>query len=60
MPLHLQPYYRGQYGTGAGLFPVAEQAWPTLVSLPLFAGMTDAEQDEVVLGVEEVLDKYRK
>jgi dTDP-4-amino-4,6-dideoxygalactose transaminase len=44
MPLHLHPYYRETYGLGPGLFPVAESAWPQLVSLPLFPGMTDAEQ----------------
>ncbi len=39
MPLHLHPYYRETYGLGPGLFPVAEAAWPRLVSLPLFPGM---------------------
>lgn len=40
MPLHLHPYYRTTYGLGPGLFPVAEAAWPRLVSLPLYPDMT--------------------
>jgi len=48
MPLHLHPYYRDTYGYPAGLFPVAEAAWPRLVSLPLFPGMTGADVEEVV------------
>lgn len=51
MPLHLHPYYRKTYGYGEGLFPVSERLWPRLVSLPLFPGMTDAEQDEVVAAI---------
>ena len=47
MPLHLHPYYRRTYGLGPGLFEVAEQIWPRLVSLPIFPGMTEPEQDEV-------------
>jgi len=54
MPLHLHPYYRKTYGTAEGLFPVAEEVWPRLVSLPIFPGMTLAEQDEVVRAITEL------
>jgi dTDP-4-amino-4,6-dideoxygalactose transaminase len=54
-PLHLHPYYRETYGYGPGLFPVAESVFPRLVSLPLFPGMTDAEQEAVVRAVRELL-----
>ncbi|MBL8953703.1 MAG: DegT/DnrJ/EryC1/StrS aminotransferase family protein [Myxococcaceae bacterium] len=54
MPLHLHPYYRETYGTGPGLFPVAEDVWPRLVSLPLFPGMTEAEQGEVIGAIAEL------
>ena len=52
MPLHLHPYYRRTYGYSEGLFPVAEDLWPRLVSLPIFPGMTDVEHDEVCQAVE--------
>lgn len=41
LPLHMQPYYREQYGLSAELFPVAAALWPRLVTLPLFPGMTE-------------------
>jgi perosamine synthetase len=41
MPLHMQPYYRETYKIAASEFPVAAGLWPRLVTLPLFAGMTD-------------------
>jgi dTDP-4-amino-4,6-dideoxygalactose transaminase len=47
MPVHLQPYYR-QLGFGPGQFPNAEAYGATAITLPLFAAMTDAEQDSVV------------
>jgi dTDP-4-amino-4,6-dideoxygalactose transaminase len=48
MPLHLHPYYRETYRLGPGLFPVAEQLWQRLVSLPLFPGMRTEEVSAVV------------
>jgi perosamine synthetase len=55
MPLHLHPYYRQTYGHGPGLFPVAESIWPRLVSLPIFPGMTEAEQGLVVGAIKQIL-----
>lgn len=52
MPLHLHPYYRRTYGYSEGLFPVAEDLWPRLVSLPIFPGMTEVEHDEVCQVIE--------
>jgi perosamine synthetase len=57
MPLHLHPYYRQTYGYGEGLFPVAEAAWPRLVSLPIYPDMTDAEIDHVVGVVRRLVEE---
>ncbi len=58
MPLHLHPYYRRTYGYGEGLHAVAEDIWPRLVSLPIFPGLTEAEQDEVVAAIAELAQKH--
>ena len=42
-PLHMQPYYRERFGLTADACPVAQAAWPRLISLPLFPGLTDDE-----------------
>lgn len=47
IPVHLQPYYRA-LGFKEGDFPEAEKYYGTTITLPLFAAMTDAEQDTVV------------
>jgi dTDP-4-amino-4,6-dideoxygalactose transaminase len=47
VPLHRQPAFAG-LGHGEGDFPVAESAAATMLSLPLFPGITEAQQDLVV------------
>lgn len=46
-PLHMQPYYRQTYGLTDAAFPVATALWPTLISLPLFPGMTRDDVEAV-------------
>ena len=54
IPVHTQPYYR-RMGFKHGDFPAAEQYYREAISLPLFYGLTDAQQDQVVAAVREVL-----
>jgi dTDP-4-amino-4,6-dideoxygalactose transaminase len=44
--LHLQPAYRG-LGYGRGDFPVAEELADTILSLPMFPELTDAQIDRI-------------
>jgi dTDP-3-amino-3,4,6-trideoxy-alpha-D-glucose transaminase len=45
-PVHLQPAYAA-YGRGPGSLPVSERLAATVLSLPLFPGLTAAEQARV-------------
>jgi UDP-4-amino-4,6-dideoxy-N-acetyl-beta-L-altrosamine transaminase len=47
IPVHLQPYYRG-LGFRQGDFPVAEAYYERAISLPLYAALTESQQDHVV------------
>jgi UDP-4-amino-4,6-dideoxy-N-acetyl-beta-L-altrosamine transaminase len=47
IPVHMQPYYR-RFGFAQGDFPEAERYYEEAISLPLFYGLTEAMQDEVV------------
>jgi dTDP-4-amino-4,6-dideoxygalactose transaminase len=53
--VHLHPYYRETFAFQPGMFPVAEGAGDTVVSLPLFPSMTDAEVDRVVRACREIV-----
>lgn len=46
-PVHLHSYYVS-LGYQAGLCPVAESAYDGLLSLPMWPGLADADQDRVV------------
>jgi perosamine synthetase len=47
-PLHLHPYYEETFGWRPLDLPVATAVWPRLVTLPLFPGMRDDEQEHVI------------
>jgi len=47
-PLHLHPFYAESLGWKPQDCPTATRLWPTLVTLPLFPGMTAQEQARVV------------
>lgn len=47
IPVHLQPYYRAM-GFVPGQFPQAEAYYAEAISIPLYYGLTDADQDRVV------------
>lgn len=51
IPLHRQPYWQERYGLRATDFPRAEAAYASLVSLPLYTAMTDADLDRVIASV---------
>jgi len=57
-PVHLHPFYAARLGTGPGLCPVAEAAYERLLTLPLFAAMSDADQDDVLRAVAKVKEAY--
>ena len=54
IPVHLQPYYR-ELGFGDGDFPVSEQYYREALTLPLYYDLTDAQQDEIIAALRDVL-----
>lgn len=47
IPVHTQPYYQ-QMGFRPGDFPESEKYYTEAISLPMFQGLTDEQQDEVI------------
>lgn len=54
IPVHTQPYYQ-QFGFQWGDFPEAEQYYREAISIPLYYGLTEADQDRVVKTLREIL-----
>jgi len=53
IPIHHQPYYRA-LGFAPGMFPGAERFYEGTLSIPMFAAMSDSEQDRVVAAIADV------
>lgn len=58
IPVHLHPYYRDRFGYAAGAYPIAEDAYARLISLPMFHGMTDEDVGDVILAMEKVVGRF--
>lgn len=56
LPVHRHPYYRERFPDLS--FPVAETAYERLLTLPLHAGMSDADLDDVVTALDKVTTAY--
>lgn len=54
LPVHLQPYYR-KLGFTPGMCPEAEAYAQQAITLPLYPGLTETEQDRVAGALREIL-----
>jgi dTDP-4-amino-4,6-dideoxygalactose transaminase len=54
IPLHVHPYYRDRYGLEPGDFPNAWSAYQRILSLPIYAGMTDDDVRDVIDAVHDI------
>ncbi len=55
VPLHRHPYWRDRYGLRSEMFPAADAAYLSMVSIPLYTAMSDADQVRVIDALREVL-----
>jgi perosamine synthetase len=58
LPVHLHSFYRERFGTAAGLCPGAEEAYESIISLPIFPAMTDGDANDVIQAVWKVITSY--
>ncbi|MBB5868325.1 dTDP-4-amino-4,6-dideoxygalactose transaminase [Allocatelliglobosispora scoriae] len=56
-PLHQFSYYRTEVASAAGEFPVADDAFTRVLSLPIFPGMSDEDIEHVATAVRAVLEQ---
>ncbi len=58
IPVHRHPYYRDRFGYRGGEYPIAEDAYERLISLPMFHSMSDEDVEDVIRAVNKVVDYY--
>ena len=55
-PIHLQPLFASRNES----FPIAEHAYERMISIPMYHGLTDQQQEKVIEAISIVLDRYSK
>lgn len=55
IPVHTQPYYQ-RMGFKTGDYPEAERYYSEAISLPMYAGLSDSQQDQVVAALTKALE----
>lgn len=55
IPVHLQPYYRKNFGYKAGDYPKAERYYKRTITLPIYPRLKSLELNYVVKAVKEAL-----
>lgn len=58
MPIHLTPYIRERMDFQPGDFPVSEDTYSRVLSLPLYAAMPDADVERVISAVTSLVSSY--
>lgn len=60
IPLHIHPYYRETYGYQPDDFPIAYEAYKRIISLPIYAKMTDDDVKRVIKSVTDIVRSNRR
>jgi perosamine synthetase len=56
-PIHLQPFYRKQFGYKPGDFPITENIAARTIALPFFNMISNEQIDYVVESLKSVMKK---
>jgi len=60
IPLHRHPFYRDTFGLDARDFPVSENIFERIISLPIYPGMSDLEVGFVIDTLVSTLKKFKR
>ena len=59
-PLHLTSHFRQRFGYSGGEFPVCEDSYSRMLSLPLYAAMSDADVTRVAAAVTDLVPRHAR
>ncbi len=60
IPLHLHPYWRDRYRLSPEQLPGATRAFERIVSLPIYAAMSDRDVEDVIEAVTEIVGAHSR
>jgi dTDP-4-amino-4,6-dideoxygalactose transaminase len=56
IPVHLQPFYKSNYGFTSGDYPISENFYKRTVSIPVYPSLTKAEVEKVVKDIASLVE----
>ena len=59
VPVPWHSYY-ASLGYARGGWPIAEQAYERMITLPIFPAMTDGDVDDVIAAVTKVVEHFAR
>jgi len=59
LPLHLQPFYKREFGYKKGDYPEAERYYERAITLPVFPKMSNGDIEDVIEAVRKVIFNFR-
>jgi dTDP-4-amino-4,6-dideoxygalactose transaminase len=57
-PVHMMSYYAERYGHRPDVFPVSRDAFERMLSIPLHPRLSDADVDDVIAAVLELVERH--
>ncbi|WBW99450.1 UDP-4-amino-4,6-dideoxy-N-acetyl-beta-L-altrosamine transaminase [Oceanirhabdus sp. W0125-5] len=60
IPVHYMSFYKNTFGYKVGDFPVVEEYFEKIISLPLYPKMSDEDVQYVIDVVERIIEEYKK
>jgi perosamine synthetase len=58
IPVHRHLYYRDRFGYRGGEYPIAEDAYERLISLPMFHRLSEQDVEDVIQAVDKIVGHY--
>ena len=59
IPVHMHSYYEKKYGFNPEDFPIAKQLSESVITLPLYPGMTEKQIEYVTSTINTLWKEYR-
>jgi perosamine synthetase len=56
-PIHLQPFFREQFGFRAGQFPITERVSSSTIALPFHTNLSEWEIEKICVALSESIDE---
>jgi len=60
IPLHLHSYWKKKYHLKTKNYPIANEVFKRIISLPIFPDMSKKDINDVISAIKEIILKYRK